>query len=580
MDVQKYAEIIDKGAHVRLETLLFRTFVMLPEQTAIIDGNRTITYRELEKRVKDVQIAISKLISEPATCVAVCMPRSIELVVSCLAILACGCTYVPVDPLYPFERQKYILDNCGCAIVIVNDIHSDYDFNIPILSFTKIKNEHNSMYKEIEKKSETAYIIYTSGSTGAPKGVMIGHSAIINTLLWMKETFSVGQGDVIALKTSIGFTDSIVELFLPILCGATIKVIDDRDITDMGKLLVSMEGVTIAQFVPPLLKMLFAYIRTRNIENPLHKLRWVLNGGQAIYMDLVCEAAKILPNAVIANTYGMTESAVYATYHLLSPNDTEALIGSAVANMKVYLLDGMTVIDEIDKVGEICLSGIGLMLGYWNNPDLTEKKMPVHESLGGRLYHTGDFGKWMASGELAYCGRLDDQIKVSGKRVELNEVSAAVSTCLPEAHTVVVAQADADGGSRIICFYSGTAIDEGLLRAELLRSIPEYMIPVKYIYVSEIPLTPNGKVDKKALLSCKQLNDSERIEMKVIENVWRTVLPDVEKIKGDFFELGGTSLIAMKMLAMLEILGYHADYDKFRENPTLEHLWEVINSER
>lgn len=562
------------------DDVIFAAFSNYSEHTAIIEKEHIITYRELENIVRAIQLEILRELPESGKCVAVCMQRNADLVACCLAVMLSGCTYVPIDHTYPLERKNFILQDCDCALILTDADEQFEKKGTPILLFSEIQKSVSGLLIKPLAKSDIAYIIYTSGSKGKPKGVAVGHTAILNTLYWLRDTFSVGTNDIIALKTSIGFTDSIVELLLPVICGAAMKVINDEELHNIEKLYSALETVTIAQFVPPLLGMLLAHIRVKAIEYPLQELKWIFNGGQAIYMDLVRKVAELLPQVKVANTYGMTESAVYSTCKILKPNDKEALIGRAISNMQAHLIDGEKVIDEPDIIGEICLCGIGLMTCYLNDSDLTEKKLAYHNRLGKRLYHTGDLGKWTQDGELAYCGRKDDQVNVNGMRVEINEIEMALATCSPGMQKAIVALNDENGETRILCFYSDSNVDIVKLRTNLLKFLPEYMIPAEFIHVSKMPLTVNGKIDKNELLLTLSPKKTREKVFSIIKNLWSTLLPFEMDVKGNFFELGGDSLLAMKLITMLDILGFRVNYDTFRNNPTIEHLLELICNDK
>lgn len=563
----------------QLSSMFEHIFDDFADEIAVEDNDKKITYHEMKTMIISLQniISLEKAHNKEFR-VAVCMERKWYLIVAFAAILLCGCTYVPIDTAYPNERKQLILKDANCGMIITDSylrLHSDI---IPTFLFSGMLECGDRILSNQITDGMIAYIIYTSGSSGSPKGVEISVEAITNTINWIKEQFSITNSDVIAVKTSIGFTDSIVELLLPIICGAKAKVIDDNDIHNMEKLFYILCDVTLIQFVPPHLQMLLSYLRLHKGIDALPKLRWVLNGGQAIHMNLVNEFYDLLPKARIVNTYGMTEAAVYSTFHILEKGDVEAYIGGAVTNMYVDVMIEDRIIEAPDILGEICLSGIGLMKGYVNDPELTEIKMPFIRQTNKRIYHTGDLGKWTDEGLLVYCGRIDDQIKINGKRVEIHEVEKTLSEYVPNALFAVIAVSDKSYSKKLICFYCGDSVEIDLIKQKLSNTLPDYMIPKKFIYSEKLPLTTNGKIDKRAL--CRDFVSKEQGIRNQIEGVWNAILPkSSNSVSDNFFELGGDSLLAMRMIAMLDILGICIDYEFFRENPTIDQIIEKIQNE-
>ncbi len=572
-------KIKNNESKCQLSSMMEYTFSHFADEIAVDDNEKKISYIEMKTMIIALQnIILQEKAHNKKFRVAVCMERNWAVIVAFAAILLSGCTYVPIDTSYPYDRKQLILKDANCGMIIADSYQRISSYSIPTFLFSGMLENGDGILNNHITDRMIAYIIYTSGSSGSPKGVEITIEAITNTIKWIKEQFSINNKDVVALKTSIGFTDSIVELLLPIICGATAKVIGDNDIHNMEKLFYKLCDVTIIQFVPPHLQMLLSYLRLHRGIGALPKLRWVLNGGQAIHMNLVNEFYDLLPQARIVNTYGMTEAAVYSTFHILKKGDLEAYIGGPITNMSVDVMIEDRRIEAPDVLGEICISGIGLMNGYINDPELTELKMPFSRKTEKRIYHTGDLGKWTEAGLLVYAGRIDDQIKINGKRVEINEVEKALAEYAPNALFALIAESDKSYSNKLICFYCGDSVEIDLIKLKLSTTLPNYMIPKKFIYLEKLPLTTNGKIDKKALC-CEYRKKEEGIRVQ-IEGVWKAILPESSNnLSNDFFELGGDSLLAMKMIAMLDILGICIDYEFFRENPTIDQIIEKMQNE-
>ena len=406
-------------------------------KVAVIDYNRRLSYDSLEKISDRIASFFMKIGIQKEDPIVVISDRSIELIVTVIAILKCGACYVPIDSSYPEKRIITIINDIGSGVIInlsKDQLKLSTNTKLKIFSYDEI-----SRLDCIDRQCDirdcnidaVAYVIYTSGTTGKPKGVKVSHKAISNTLYWMNDCFRLEE-DIIAFKTSISFTDSIWEIFWPLINGATIFIISSNDEKDPRKLYECMRNnkVTYTQFVPSMMKLFLEYIEHRSIKDPLPDLKWVFNGGEQIGINLAKKFNHVFTNAKIANIYGMTESAIYATCHIVEKKPdstiTSVAIGKPIANTKIYLLNTEESFCNPYEKGEICISGVSLSDGYWNDVDLTTEKFIQRPWHKGVVYRTGDIGWVDEDGCIWYTGRKDNQVKIRGNRVEIYEVEQSI----------------------------------------------------------------------------------------------------------------------------------------------------------
>ena len=402
---------------------------------------------------------------------------------------------------------------------------------------------------------------------------MISHKAVLNTLQWLQQEFPIGPEDVIGQKTASSFTDSVWEIFWPLIAGSRLVVIDDEAVKDANLLYKSLkdERVSVTQFVPPLMSAFTETVGSNGHDrDPLPHLKWVFNGGEALPVSVARDWYSVFRRAKIANIYGMTESAIYATNYIIQeqPDADAANIpaGKPIANARVYILDEHTQLRPLGSSGEICIGGTGIARGYLNQPELTDERFvpdPFSEDGGGRLYRTGDLGRYMPDGTIEYVGRRDNQVKIRSMRVELGEVEAALGQHPNVRQTAVVAPEDAQGDRRLVAYAVGEespppSIEE--LRGFLEDKLPEYMVPSAFMVLESLPLTPNGKVDRKRLPE----PEPARVEvagdfgepttpMEIhVAGIWQELLGLNVGKYDNFFDMGGHSLLSMKALARLK----------------------------
>lgn len=590
--------------NVTIHELIRNQSKINPSDIAVIDYTRKLTYGDLDKKSDYIANILLESGIEPGYPVAVILDRSIELIICIVAILKCGGIYVPIDMSYPKLRIKYIIDDTLCKTIIVPSFQYELQKDIvmddkTILNMKQVMDsfvQYESSYnqygrnfiyrnKDIVCDDDLAYILYTSGTTGKPKGVMVTHKAILNTLFWMSEKFHIDREDNIAFKTSISFTDSIWEIFFPLLNGAKICIINDHEVKDPKKLYLFLKdnNIAITQFVPSMLKVFLDFIEINNITNPLPNLKWIFNGGEHITVSIAKKFNSLLHITKIANIYGMTESAVYATCFIIDKNLGDNLesisIGKPIWNTKVYILNENNELCGIGQKGEICISGISLAKGYFNKPKLTRDKFISNIIENDTIYRTGDIGALCSDGNIAYFGRLDNQIKIRGSRVEICEVEKNILMFNGIEEAAVINKKDKFDENILICFLTNN-INISKLRTFLLNRLPDYMIPQHFILVKKLPLTINNKVDKKKLqtlkINYKNIIKKNKLEDKIIE-IWKEILNlDYFDINDDFFDIGGNSITAARLLIFLNKIGVNLKLDEIYTYNTVNKLLQYV----
>lgn len=541
-----------------------------PQAVAIEYQGQRLTCAELDRRANQFAHYLQKLGVGPEARVAVCLERSADLVAALLGILKAGAAYVPLDPNYPAERLNYMLqDSRATAVVTRKPLLA----KLPAFSGASIRLDEQRA--EIEAESalglpslvhpeNLAYVVYTSGSTGTPKGVGATHRGILNRIFWMQDVFPIQPDDVYCQKTTLSFVDSVAEIFTPLLYGIPLMIVPDetaKDAAELGRFLKT-HGVTRVVMVPALLRTMLS--PELGLTGDLQQLRIVVNSGEAIPTDLANLFQTALPKTALLNFYGSSEVAADATWADLThrrPSDP-VLIGKPIANMCAYVLDEGMEPCAIGITGELYTGGAGMARGYINRGDLTAEKFvpdPFSRTPGERLYRTGDLARWRATGELEFAGRKDYQVKVRGHRIEMGEVEAALSADPAVAQAIVVSRFGEDNETQLIAYVtSKEKTSAAALRSSLQQRVPDYMVPAAIVMMETFPLTPNGKIDRRALpapVFGKEEGAGGYIAPRtlveeMLAQIWSEVLK-VEKvgINDHFFNMGGQSLLATQVVA-------------------------------
>ena len=570
-----------------------------PERVAVSCGEVAVTYGEIQRRIARLTAELLRVGVGAESLVGVMLDRSVDMVVSLLAVLRAGGAYLPLDPSYPEERLRSMVRAASPRAVIAdNEVSDDAGFEgIPVLSPHSQKPFVEATGPEAAAGAvppeNLAYVIYTSGSTGEPKGVMMSHRSILNRLLWMLDRFPFTAGDRVLQKTPISFDASIWELFVPLLAGAQVVLARPGGHQDSAYLVraIADQRVTVFQSVPSLLRVL--------LEEPglseCRSLRRVFCGGEALAGDLPRRLMELV-DVEVTNLYGPTETAIDASFRVCAAGEDRDVvpIGAPLSNVRIYVLGGDGRLVPEGTPGELCVAGAGLARGYLGRPGLTAERFvpsPCGGVPGARLYTTGDLVQINAAGELEFLGRLDDQVKVRGFRIELGEVESVL--CRHEAvrEAVAVVRDDVAGGdlAAFVVLASGGGRETAeQVRGWLADRLPEHMVPFHVLPVELLPRTPSGKIDRHALPDLDALLDESRELVaprtpaeELIAGLWTTLLGrEPIGVYDDFFELGGHSLLATQLVTRLrQMFSVELSLRAVFDRSTVEALGQLVEQE-
>lgn len=522
--------------------------------------------------------------------VGLMVDRSHQMIIALLAILKCGAAYIPLDPEYPGQRISYMLENSGAKLLLTEKKYkgrfaSSTGELVLEDAFEQAKERSPDNISLSIKGNDLAYIIYTSGSTGRPKGVMIEHHSVVNLLWDLRSRHGINEKDRLLAITTISFDIAVLELFLPLISGATIVITDSKVSRDGFALLekISSEKITIMQATPVTWKIMLA----AGWEDRLDFV--IFCCGEALSMDLAMKLVQRCRS--LYNYYGPTETTIYSTGTHISADDTIITIGKPVANTEVYILDEHLQLLPAGEAGEVYIGGDGVARGYMNMPEFTAEKFikdPFSSEKDQTLFRTGDIGKWTEDGNIYLMGRADQQIKIRGYRIEPGEIEACLLAQPGISDAVVIAREDTPG-NKILAAYiipatkgNDTVNDTQKLKKSLQQSIPDYMVPHEYVVMDSFPLLPNGKINRAALPKPEKHRHTGAVKTTVdntametlVTRIWAETL-DIDDVglDEDFFELGGHSLIAVEMMARLEKeTGTHLPIAALFESPTIRKL--------
>lgn len=547
-----------------------------PDAPALADARWQFSYREMRQQV----VALAQLLRQrgvkPGDSVAVALPRSVFLTLALHGIVEAGAAWLPLDTGYPDDRLRMMLEDARPSLLIATEDQLARFSDIPgleSLCYQQPLAAGDDAPLALSKPDHTAYIIFTSGSTGRPKGVMVGQTAIVNRLLWMQDRYPLSADDVVAQKTPCSFDVSVWEFWWPFIAGAQLVMAEPeahRDPQAMQQFFARY-GVTTTHFVPSMLAAFVASLDADSVA-ACRTLRRVFCSGEALPTEL-CREWERLTGAPLHNLYGPTEAAVDVSWYPACGSELAAVTGSSVPIGWPVWNTGLRILDAAMRpvppgvAGDLYLTGIQLAQGYLGRPDLTASRFIADPfAPGERMYRTGDVARWLTNGAVEYLGRSDDQLKIRGQRIELGEIDRVMSA-LPDvgqavSHACVFNQAAATGGdARQLVGYlvsdSGLPLDTAALKARLAEQLPPHMVPVVLMQLAELPLSANGKLDRKALpLPTLGGERSGRppepgMETLVAAAFSQLLGCEVNDIDADFFALGGHSLLAMRLAAQL-----------------------------
>ncbi len=582
-----------------LHSLVARQAAATPNVVAVVDESGELTYEELDRRANRLAHRLRRLGVGPEARVGVCLERSIDLVVALLAVLKAGGAYVPLDPSHPRERLDFMLRDSR-AQVLLSTSRLRWELSSRGNQVLCLDAEAEGLAGEPSEAPESgvsadnlAYVMYTSGSTGTPKGVMVAHRAVLNHLRWRRGYFPLSIADRGLHKASVSFDDSVWEIFEPLLAGARLILARPGGQADPSYLveLIAEQQVTTACFVPSLLR---SFLDEPNFER-CASLRRVTTGGETLSLELQ-ERFFTRLQASLHNGYGPTEATISATFWTCERESTRRFvpIGRPIANTQVYLLDRYLRPVPVGVAGELYIGGDGLSRGYSGRPGLTAERFvpdPFSEVPGARLYQSGDRARYRADGTLEFLGRLDFQVKIRGIRVEPGEIAATLLEHPGVGECIVVTREDDPGDRRLVAYLvpgpdrSPPGIEE--LSGFLQGRLPEPMIPSAFVLLDAMPLTPHGKVDRRALpapeysrAALADLVTPRTPVEKEIAGIWMALLKvETVGVHDNFFSLGGHSLLAAQVVARLRAaFGLDLPLRALFETPTVAGLAERIET--
>jgi amino acid adenylation domain-containing protein len=554
------ATAIGYASNERLEAIVDVRLRARPNRIAVRCDDESRTAAAVIERSAQIAAALRDRGVGHGDVVAVCLDRSADMPVVLLGILKAGAAYVPLDPIYPADRLEYMLADSGARVIVADRHLSDRlpAADVPVLWLDAHWWDTAAQAPPVAPQgdaSDLAYVLYTSGSTGRPKGVEITHRSLVNFLESMRQQPGLTADDRLVAVTTLCFDISGLEMYLPLLTGAELVVAARTTVADPRELaaLLSRAGATVMQATPATWRMLLD-----SGWPGLTSLR-VFCGGEALTREL---ADRLLAcGCEVWNLYGPTETTIWSTVERIEPGTGAITVGRPIANTTTYVFDRNLQPLPQGVPGELCIGGDGVARGYHNRPDLTDQMfIPDPFVAGGRLYRTGDQARLRADGRLEVLGRLDRQVKIRGFRVELGEIEAALEQLDDVAAAAVVIQGTGDAQQLIgfVTTTSGPTLDSAALRAMLAKTLPDYMVPARVVTLEAFPLTPNGKVDRKALPAVVLNSDvanfvppSDDLERE-IAGIWRGLLKVDRVARNDnFFDIGGHSLLVVQMQSRL-----------------------------
>ena len=584
----------DKCIHQLFEAQVKRT----PEAIAAVFEGQQLTYRELDSQSNQLTHYLTKHNVGPGTLIGICMERSLEMLIGLLGILKAGGAFVPLDPAYPQERLVFMLTDTQAQILLTQSHLTARFAKIENLQPICLDTDWDTITQESEANPVTeitannlAYVIYTSGSTGTPKGVAGLHQGAINRFSWMWKAYTFEPQEICCQKTSLSFVDSIWEIFGPLLQGIQTVIIPDEVLKDLPQLvqILAAHRVTRMVLVPSLLRVILdAYT---DLKSRLPHLKIWVTSGEALSIELAQHFQGSMPQSVLINLYGSSEVSADSTWYDTKKGQSLSCIpiGRPIANTQAYILDSYLQPVPIGVPGELHIGGDGLARGYLNRPALTSEKFISNSFNTGHLYKTGDLARYLPDGNIEFLGRIDNQVQIRGFRIEPGEIERALNQHPAIQETVVTVGKDVSGDKRLVayvCFAQDQTLSISELRT-LLKKLPNYMAISAFVILEALPLTPNGKIDRQALptpdasrpkLKETLANPRTPIEEKLAD-IWGRIL-SVEQvgIHDNFFDLGGHSLMAVRLFAQIEkTFDRNLPLATLFQTPTIEQLAHILH---
>ncbi|HKT26875.1 non-ribosomal peptide synthetase [Dyella sp.] len=569
-DTAKAYPNVSMGAHT-LQQLFEAQVARTPDRVAVIYEDMSLSYAELNAQANGVARHLRTLGVGPDGLVGVCMERSLDMIVALYGILKAGGAYVPLEPGYPADRLAAIVEDARLSVVLtqqrlrerVPHVQGVRVISLDSEAATLARHATDNLDHDVQP-NHLAYVIYTSGSTGKPKGVGIDHQGIVNRLQWMQDAYPLTAADRVLQKTPFSFDVSVWEFFWPLLEGAMLVVARPGGHQDVAYLaaLIDAQSITTLHFVPPMLDVFI-----NEAGECGRSMRQVMCSGQALPLELQQRFFARWPHVALHNLYGPTEASVDVTAWECRKDSALACvpIGRPIANIQIHILDDALNPVPVGVVGHLYIAGVGLARGYIHRPALTAQSFvpnPFSAAPGARMYRSGDLARYLPDGSIEYLGRSDHQVKIRGLRIELGDIEASLAALESVRDVIVLARTDARNITHLVAYLvahaAQTLPDEAQLRALLSKKLPDYMVPSHFVTLDAMPLTPNGKVDRKALpapdltQSAKAYVAPRTPDEQRMAAIWADVLKlDRVGIHDDFFELGGHSLLATQLVSRI-----------------------------
>jgi amino acid adenylation domain-containing protein/non-ribosomal peptide synthase protein (TIGR01720 family) len=574
---------------------------LTPDALAVVFEQEQLSYRQLNARANQLAHALRGLGVGPEVLVGICMERSLEMVVGLLGILKAGGAYVPLDPSYPKSRLAFMLQDSEIGLLLTQGRLLARLPECPAKAlcldteWPTLASDHTDDPTSVAGPENLAYVIYTSGSTGQPKGTLVPHRGLVNYLSFASQTYDVAGGTGAPVHSSLGFDLTVTALWAPLLVGRAVVLLQEQPGIDaLAQLLEQRNELSLIKVTPSHLALLEQVLPAAAAGHA----RAVVIGGEALSWEQLQFFRSAAPRTRLFNEYGPTETSVGCCVYE-APADGPAggpvPVGRPIANTQLYVLDGALRPVPIGIVGELYIGGAGVARGYLRRPELTAERFiesPFEQDAAARLYRSGDLCRWRADGNLEFIGRVDQQVKLRGHRIELGEIESALMEHPTVREAVVLAREDAPGDKRLVAYLltrEAVPPSASELRSYLLQKLPDYMVPALYVHMQSLPLTANGKVDRRALPvptgglpESASSNERARTQEEAgLARIWSRLLriPNIGR-DSNFFELGGDSILAIQVIGQARQAGLNVSLRQLFRHPTIAELAHVATTDR
>lgn len=563
-----------------------------PHAIALVEGELSWTYKQLNEWSNQIcSYLIENCNVTKGDKVGMHLERSGWMVASLYGIMKCGAAYVPIDTTYPLDRKKYIVDDAALAVILTSEDDSSVKDLVKYIVKQGDETQKGTHVPSVQVNGDdSAYVIYTSGSTGMPKGVELGHKGVVNRIEWMKNAYDFNPKDVVLQKTPYVFDVSVWEFFMTLGYGAKLVLCTRNDIYNPESLaaLIEKNNVTTLHFVPGMYQVFLESIGGIEAEKMLASVRQVFASGEALSVQTVKRHHTQLSWAKLHNLYGPTEASVDVSFYETTGQESIIPIGKPIQNTSLWVLDKNMQLKPKGIKGDIWIGGIGLAKGYVNKAELTAASF-VETLNYGRIYRSGDIGKWSEDNEIEYLGRKDNQVKVRGFRIELGEVERAIIGTFGVEQAIVIVRSVNEEKELVTFYVSENNISYENWYEALSKKLPLYMIPARFFVVKVMPLNTNGKIDRKALLKAIENSESEKSEVTwktkteiIIGEIFSAVLKRSDlHAHSNFFQSGGTSIKATRVISNInKIFGTNYSLSLIFQYPVIAHLANFIDNDK